>query len=225
MKALKIALLGSAFLFGAAAAASAADIYGKDGGGLKDEPYAYAPITWAGFYVGGHIGATLERPGLYHDHDFFIGTDIDNSLTGGVHFGYNWQTPSNWVYGIEADIGLIDDEVFDTDVTDYLATIRGRAGIANGNSLLYATAGIAFLGYSDDVVDFTGVDDTAVGFVVGGGIEHKLSSRFSIGVEGLYYNFSSDTDIDGADLDRDFWEIRARATYHFNAGGYDAALK
>lgn len=216
--------MGSAFLFGAATAASAADIYGK-GGGLKDEPYAYAPITWAGFYVGGHIGATVSDQASLSDDDFFIGTDIDNSLTGGVHFGYNWQTPSNWVYGIEADVGVIDDEAFDTDISDYLATIRGRAGIAAGNSLLYATAGVAFLGYSDDVVDFTGVDDTAIGFVVGGGVEHKLSERFSIGLEGLYYNFSSDTDLEDVDLDRDLWEIRARATYHFNAGGYDAALK
>lgn len=224
LKALKFALLGSTFLVGVATAASAADVYGKDGG-LKDEPYAYAPITWAGFYVGGHVGATVADSLKQTDGDFSEGVEIDNALAGGVHVGYNWQTPSNWVYGIEADLGLINDDVEDIDITDFLATIRGRVGIASGDSLLYATAGVAFLGYSDDVVDEIGVDDTAVGFVVGGGFEHKLSSRFSVGVEGLYYNFSSDSDFEGVDVDRDFWEVRARATYHFNASGHEAPLK
>jgi len=145
----------------------------------------------------------------------------------GIHIGYNWQTPSNWVYGIEADLGIVNDEIEDEDVTDYLATIRGRLGYAFGNSLIYGTAGVAFVGYGDDLQD-AGSDDTAVGFVVGGGVEHKLSNNFSLGVEGLYYNVSSDGEniFDGNfDIDRDFWAVRARATYHFSADRYDAPLK
>lgn len=229
LKALKYALLGSAFLFGAVSAASAADVYQRDGG-LKDEPYAYAPITWTGFYVGANVGATFgDELDIETENSGNFSFDIDNALMAGIHVGYNWQTPSNWVYGIEADLGIVNDDVEDEDidVTDYLATIRGRLGYAYGNSLIYGTAGVAFLGYGDDLQD-AGSDDTAVGFVVGGGVEHKLSNNFSLGVEGLYYNVSSDGEniFDGNfDIDRDFWAIRARATYHFNAGGYDAPLK
>jgi outer membrane immunogenic protein len=225
LKALKYTLLGSAFLFGAVSAASAADVY--QSGGLKDEPYAYAPITWAGFYVGANVGATFGDE-LDVDTEFESFTlDIDNALMAGIHIGYNWQTPSNWVYGIEADLGIVNDEIEDEDVTDYLATIRGRLGYAFGNSLIYGTAGVAFVGYGDDLQD-AGSDDTAVGFVVGGGVEHKLSNNFSLGVEGLYYNVSSDGEniFDGNfDIDRDFWAVRARATYHFNADRYGAPLK
>jgi outer membrane immunogenic protein len=133
------------------------------------------------------------------------------------------------VYGIEADLGIVNDDVEDPDidVTDYLATIRGRLGYAYGNSLIYGTAGVAFVGYSDDLQD-RGSEEAAVGFVVGGGIEHKLSSNFSLGVEGLYYDFSSEginVTAGDFDLDRDFWAIRARATYHFSADRYDAPLK
>jgi outer membrane immunogenic protein len=223
---LKYALVGSAFLFGAVSAASAADVYQR-GGGLKDEPYAYAPITWTGFYVGANVGATFGDE-LDVDTEFESFTlDIDNALMAGIHIGYNWQTPSNWVYGIEADLGIVNDEIEDEDVTDYLATIRGRLGYAFGNSLIYGTAGVAFVGYGDDLQD-AGSDDTAVGFVVGGGVEHKLSNNFSLGVEGLYYNVSSDGEniFDGNfDIDRDFWAVRARATYHFSADRYDAPLK
>jgi outer membrane immunogenic protein len=155
--------------------------------------------------------------------------DVDNALMAGIHIGYNWQTPSNWVYGIEADLGIVNDDVEDPDidVTDYLATIRGRLGYAYGNSLIYGTAGVAFVGYSDDLQD-RGSEEAAVGFVVGGGIEHKLSSNFSLGVEGLYYDFSSEginVTAGDFDLDRDFWAIRARATYHFSGDRYDAPLK
>jgi outer membrane immunogenic protein len=229
LKTFKYALVGSAFLFGAVSAASAADVYQR-GGGLKDESYAYAPITWTGFYVGANVGATFgDELDVDTELTGNFSFDIDNALMAGIHIGYNWQTPSNWVYGIEADLGVINDENEDLniDVTDYLATIRGRLGYAFGNSLIYGTAGVAFLGYSEDVQDF-GSDDTAVGFVAGAGVEHKLSSNFSLGVEGLYYNFSSDgNNLENGDfdIDRDFWAIRARATYHFNADRYDAPLK
>jgi outer membrane immunogenic protein len=229
LKAFKYALVGSAFLFGAVSAASAADVYQRDGG-LKDEPYAYAPITWTGFYVGANVGATFGD-GLDFDTEKSgdITFDVDNALMAGIHIGYNWQTPSSWVYGIEADLGIVNDDVEDPDidVTDYLATIRGRLGYAYGNSLIYGTAGVAFVGYSDDLQD-RGSEEAAVGFVVGGGIEHKLSSNFSLGVEGLYYDFSSEginVTAGDFDLDRDFWAIRARATYHFSADRYDAPLK
>jgi opacity protein-like surface antigen len=63
----------------------------------------------------------------------------DNKLLAGTHFGYNWQTGST-VYGFEADAAFKDN------IDDYLASLRGRIGIASHRVLLYATAGVAFAG-------------------------------------------------------------------------------
>jgi outer membrane immunogenic protein len=226
-------------VFAAAGAANATDVYSK--GSFKDAGFGYAPITWTGFYLGGHAGVSLtdELAFSYKDEglDVLEGFSLDNAFVGGVQIGYNRQTLSNWVYGIEADLSFLDDGLDgDIDLTEFLASLRGRLGIASGNSLVYLTGGVAFLGYSDEFTrvfsdEFTKFDDTAIGFVVGGGIEHKFRSNFSVGIEGLYYNFSSDIEdtahcgcFQTADLDRDFWVIRARASYHFTSG-YDDPLK
>lgn len=214
--------------------ANAADL---DRGGSKDE-FPYAPATsWAGFYAGGHVGVTLDDEVLFSSAaggNFLAGFGTDEALMAGVHIGYAWQTPSNWVYGIEADLGIIDDELvvnelvaeneLKFELTDYLTTVRGRLGIANGDSLLYATAGVAFLSYDDEAAEQLG--DTAFGLVVGAGYERKFGRNFSLGVEGLYYDLASDVDLDGEkfDVDRDFWAVRARATYHFDRE-YVGALK
>jgi len=104
------------------------------------------------------------------------------------------------------------------------------------NFLLYVTAGVAFAGFDDKTVvmsigdhykkslEFGG--DSEVGFVVGGGAEYKLSSNWSIGVEGLYYVFGDgdDTKAHGNDWkeykivhedDNDLFVVRARLSYHF----------
>ncbi len=118
------------------------------------------------------------------------------------------------------------------DLTDYLASLRGRIGYAFDKALVYATGGVAFLGYSDDIADGLD-DDVAVGYVVGGGVEYKLTNNLSVGVEGLYYNFSSDfnsaveaEEFEGfsAELDRDFWTVQARLNYHFTPA-YSEPLK
>ncbi len=202
LKHLGFGLIGALALTAVTPAADAADVYRRDGG-LKDAgPVDYLPpIMWAGLYAGVNLGAAFD------DNE-----DSDAEAIGGGHLGYNWQGPSNIVIGIEGDVDFADD-------IDYLATIRGRLGYAFGPTLAYATGGAAFIGFDED-------SDT--GFVVGGGLEHKLRENVSFGVEGLYYNVSSDGEniFDGKfDIDRDFWAVRARATYHFSADRYDAPLK
>lgn len=240
MKSLKSAALGAVLLMGAGTvhSANAADIYGN--GSLKDAPAAYMPsITWTGFYVGGHLGAAFfdekgkshkkecqETPGdddvqvealvvdgnsdCYEDTPSLarrIGRDSDGddldetSWLGGLHLGYNWQRASGVVLGLEGDVSFADD-------IDYLASFRGRLGYAVGNTLFYGTGGIAFIGLEDGFGD----DDSSTGWVAGLGLEHKLRSNLSVGLEGLYYAFD---DIDGFDDgELEFWTVRARLTYH-----------
>jgi outer membrane immunogenic protein len=216
---LKSALLGATILVGATAAASAADVYER-GGSYKDTP-AYVPVsTWAGFYAGIHAGTnfddTVEIDGAPFD-------DVDSGFLGGLHVGYNWQR-GNVVFGIEASASYLDDETDGVEVTDYLATVRGRLGYAFDRTLVYATGGVAFLGYGDDVTDGFGLDDNNVGYVVGAGFDHKITDKVSIGLEGLYYSVDSEIANSGVDLERDFWTVQARLNYHFGSR-HDEALK
>lgn len=225
MRTLKAALLGATFLIGAAATASAADVYQPEPvGSYKDAAPYYPAITWTGFYVGGHLGGTFGDELNVDGED----VDIDNAFMWGAHVGYNWQTPSNWVFGLEGDLSGINDEIEGVDITDYVATVRGRLGIARGATLFYGTAGLAFLGYDDNLFEEATGDELedAFGFVAGGGLEHKFGNNFSLGLEGLYYDVSSDVDSrEGEeDLDRDFFTVRARLNYHFGSS-YEAPLK
>jgi outer membrane immunogenic protein len=82
-------------------------------------PPVFVP-TWAGFYIGGHLGygeADFDtRVDLNYFDDFDINEDdsysFGNSLSpdglvGGVQGGYNWQI-NQLVLGIEADISFTD---------------------------------------------------------------------------------------------------------------------
>jgi outer membrane immunogenic protein len=72
--------------------------------------------------------------------------------------------------------------------------------------------------------------------VVGSGIDYKLRENVSLGVEALYYSFEDHGILNGAnpagepvlvnaDLDRDFFTVRARLTYHFGGDRYSEPLK
>jgi outer membrane immunogenic protein len=225
LKTLQTALLGASFLIAVAGSASAADIY--KGGSLKDAPVPYVPaITWTGFYFGVNAGAAFGDRNASIDWDEFETEHFkndDSSFIGGLHVGYNWQKPGGWVFGIEGDVNFADE-------IDYLATIRGRLGYAMDSTLIYATGGAAFIGADDAFED----SDSETGWVAGLGIEHKIKPNFSIGLEGLYYDFGNGDDFRVVDEfgnegdahvdDLTFWTIRARLTYHFGER-YEDALK
>ena len=193
-----------------------------------------------------------------------------NGLIGGVQGGYNWQFNS-LVFGIEGDFSFTDwsqkSEVFDSaDVLDlgfsglegveyaagnasveidFLASVRGRLGMAFDNFLIYGTGGVAWadadararVAVLDDSrnpdleTEWTGKESfDDIGFVVGGGMGWMvIPQTFSVGIEGLYYFFDEsktlidDTiDYDDGELDvkataslDDAWVVRARADFHF----------
>jgi outer membrane immunogenic protein len=218
LKVLKSALLGATILVGATVAASAADVYER-GGSYKDTP-AYVPVsTWAGFYAGIHAGSTFDDTSKIEDTN--VEGDVDDAFIGGVHVGYNWQRSSPWVFGVEASLSYLDDD----DITDYVATFRGRLGYAFDRTLVYGTGGLAILGFNEDIA-FAGLnpDDTAVGYVVGGGIDHKISDKVSIGLEALYYSVDAEGENFTNDLERDLWTVQARLNYHLGSR-HDEALK
>jgi opacity protein-like surface antigen len=175
------------------------------------------------------------------DSATFESDETERSFLGGVHIGYNWQNGTR-VYGLEGDVSFAKG-------VNYLASLRARLGHAVDNTLFYGTAGVAFVGFKDKTIDvdsdyFDNSYDIAgekkVGLVVGGGVEHKLTSSVSIGLEGLYYffgdsSFGAESGIYSTDFygcgygkcyrdqhkkkfdhedDNDLLVVRARLNYH-----------
>jgi outer membrane immunogenic protein len=231
---LKSALLGAVFLAGMSTlmTANAADVYSR--GSVKDSgPVDYRPaISWTGFYVGAHAGGAFSDA---FDIELSLGgasdseeLEVDNTWLAGVHLGYNWQSTGGLVLGVEGAWSFLggDRSVEDSDVEvddQWLASIRGRLGYAFGQTLVYATGGVAFLNSDKEELFGNLFDETTTGWVAGAGVEYKIRQNVSLGLEGLYYAFEEDSvtlgQIEGQnlnlDVDRDFWTVQARITYHF----------
>lgn len=131
----------------------------------------------------------------------------------GGQIGYNVQTSGNLVLGVEGDFTLLnaDDSSQSGPVAttlfpslsydygngidaEYMVALRARAGVAFGQTLVYATGGWAWTraefaasiesngGYDKAVV----VKDTLDGFTVGGGVEHRFSDALSARLDYSY---------------------------------------
>jgi outer membrane immunogenic protein len=160
-----------------------------------------------GFYIGGNIGV-LTHIARRHDTDGFL-TDnsgwvsSDTNIAGGGQIGYDWQCGSRvlgvvWDWnGANVNRRINDnpndpsDNHFSTKLSWY-TTIRGRAGMAVCNSLLYVTGGFAIAKHKtrwhDDPDDFH-FSDTRLGWTGGVGAEFALSRCLTWGVEFLYLHF------------------------------------
>jgi opacity protein-like surface antigen len=162
------------------------------------------PTTnWSGGYVGVQLGVN-HHVGKIHDRVFDnFGGDYALPTFGGVGgavVGADMQMGS-YVFGALADFNLLtnskkdvnsDGDVFKSDV-DWIATVRGRGGLATGNSLLYLTGGLAIadanLLHDDDDVEPFNISSTRFGAVGGIGVEHKISENLSLSTELLYTRF------------------------------------
>jgi outer membrane immunogenic protein len=194
----------SAVTFGALAVATqvnAADLYA--GGGLKDPVYVSGP-TWAGFYLGAHLGVATADNRVDDVNNAFgalNGAKWDNATTGfvgGGQAGYNFQY-GNIVFGPELDFGglaISNKQVFNathyTTVGDgFLLNVTGRLGYAFGPALLYVKGGYAYwdgdIGgdANSNLYRKSGSD----GWTFGGGLEYKVTPTWSVKAEYLYADF------------------------------------
>jgi len=225
----KIALAAAAASILLTGAASAADLAARPYTKAPPPP-AVVVYNWTGFYIGGNAGYAWNHttvsatPNAAFAEDFsgttaFIAANHPsglnkNGFTGGGQVGYNWQA-GQWLLGVEADINYVDSKrsfafgagnvvplsVTGSVATDWLATFRGRVGLAVDNVLLYATGGLAVaeLKY-DETVAVTGnnsglgtfassVRDTKAGWTAGAGVEWGFAPNWSAKFEYLYTQF------------------------------------
>ena len=198
-----------------AGAANAADMP------VKAMPTKAPPVVtydWNGFYIGGYYGNSVQETKAHTDPPGDpVGTrpgvvDINSQgLTFGATAGYNWQFDPRWLVGIEADIGDMgldktsreyDDSIIDGSKATWYSTLRGRFGYVTGPSLLYVTAGGAWVHVTDTFGGATALRNvvavpaianttTASGFTAGGGIETKLSRNWTAKTEYLFIDVGS----------------------------------
>lgn len=140
-------------------AASAADL---------SAPYTPPPATtytpppswsWTGPYAGLVGGYGWATPG--------------NGWEGGGYIGYNIQTNTHLVVGVEGDLlaaGKTDN--------NWDATLRGRVGYAFNRVLLYGTGGVAFGGLQN-----LGASSTNTGWTAGVGVEAAVTQNVTARVE------------------------------------------
>jgi outer membrane immunogenic protein len=177
----------------------------------------YTP-NWTGFYAGVNVGALSARSQLdgyfptsadfnyCWDGGFVCGSGSQSALgvLGGVQIGYNLQS-GQWVYGLEADIGLSSAKKTATGGSygytmdngiEAFGTARLRVGYAFDHALLYATGGLAYAKTRDSFSGATGGYSFAdvgwrAGWTVGGGLEYMINRNWSVKGEALYYDLGS----------------------------------
>ena len=149
-------------------------------------PYPSAPFagySWAGPYLGVNLG-------------YQWGTTVNNptspsGVQGGIQGGYNWQV-GQFVFGGETDLQLsAADEVFAPwkFANPWFGTLRGRAGVAMNNVLLYGTAGLAYGGLRAESALMT-ESKTHIGWTAGVGMEVGFTQNWTAKIEYLYVDLA-----------------------------------
>lgn len=174
-----------ALIFGNIASyAQAADYYGR-----RSTPYTVnQPLnmySWAGPYVGGNLG--------YAWGDVTNSTGTPSGVSGGVQGGYSWQF-GQFVVGAEADLqatGVAKTFAAYKFSNPWFGTLRGRAGFAMNNILIYGTGGLAFGNVRAEALALS-ESQWAGGWTVGLGAEVGLSQNLSAKAEYLYVDLNND---------------------------------
>jgi outer membrane immunogenic protein len=221
--------------------------------------------NWGGWYAGGHIGgawgtstvnnAFVNGAAPIVNQQAFAATSPQLSPTGfngGGQIGYNHQV-DRWLFGIEADASYTSLRQSRTATapfptggalttsssvgSDWMATLRPRAGYAVDRTLFYLTAGLALtdLNFASSYADTTGqsanadFSKTRVGWVAGAGIEHAFTKNWTAKVEYLYTDFGKQSatsplvaggapanGLVAQDIDLKTSTLRGGLNYHFS---------
>jgi len=180
---------------------------------------------------GGAVLDTLE--GSAELDGFLVGGTVGfNAVFGSVLVGL--EADGSWTE-IEGDSDPFSDtsDSFSEGSVEWLATARGRLGFVLDSFLIYATGGGAFAGVDTTITDVSeagddrDVENTFVGWTVGGGVEVGFGESWSLKAEYLYADLGEeefdivpgDGPLDGtvisSDLDLDLHIVRGGLNYRF----------
>lgn len=202
---MKRILIAGALALAAGGQALAADLP-QPGPPPPRAPATYVPapvpvFTWTGIYIGANGGYAFGQSNWTSPAP--IGSTGNFSTSGflaGGTLGANYQW-GQFVLGIEGDGDWTNINgstsngscaVFAcTTQGDWLATVRGRAGYAFNQVLLYGTGGAAFgnLQASSGTLPFS--NSTQTGWTAGAGIEYAFTPNLTAKIEYLYVDLGS----------------------------------
>jgi outer membrane immunogenic protein len=189
--------------------ASAAESSDTSDNSSSNNGWAY---DWSGSYIGVSAAYAMGSHDTLGVGGLDTGSqDLSGTALGGF-VGQNYQL-SRIVLGTEMDFSKSDiSGSFDlpgslvactgagfrcgTDVSWY-GTFRGRAGVAIGDFLPYATAGFAVGGVNSS---FNGpgldanVSGLGVGWVLGAGLEYAVMKNLNVRAEALHFDLSDVSD-------------------------------
>lgn len=148
---------------------------------------------WTGAYGGLNLG--------YGDVDATGDLDGDD-VTYGVHFGYDYDF-GDYVLGAEIEYDDADIDLGSGVNTESVTRLKMRAGYDLGRTLVYGTAGAAYL--ESSVGDQTGA-------FIGVGAAYQATDSITVGAELLGHRF---IDIGDTDVDADATTFNLRASYRF----------
>jgi len=200
-------LLGSAAGLVMTGAALAADLRGS----ISPAPYY---TNWSGFYAGVNGGYVFNwgRDAVLINDSFALHTEHEGGLFGG-QVGYHWQWTPEWVFGVETDLDWAGingtanaGSAAAVQRINSLGTLRGRAGYALENVLLYVTGGVAYgrtelatsatLNGGCGPVGFCGSaasTEWMIGWAAGAGFDWAFLPRWSFRTEYLHFDLGSRT--------------------------------
>ncbi|MDB5542805.1 MAG: porin family protein [Devosia sp.] len=230
-------LLASASVLAICGVANAADLIVDESAPVDVVSAAH---DWSGVYVGASVGfgtGTVDWTGdFFDDITDAPGGSLDGSFdvsgwTAGVQAGANVQFDM-FVLGVEGDINWANitgegenigpgpDFTVPSATIDWIGSLRGRAGVAIDQVLLYGTAGFAFAGGEFGItnLDFAGDDQTgdinATGWTAGFGAEVALDENLSIKGEYLFTHLTPDEVIFDMPADPEYLATNADIGIH-----------
>jgi outer membrane immunogenic protein len=180
----------------------------------KAAPMAQSVYNWTGFYLGGTAGGGIANSDHLDPDDFFEGNTKFQEAFGtvGLTAGYNYQF-GHTVLGIEGDYNwanvdktrALDSSFGDGESAttrfrmNEFATLRARGGLAFDQTLIYATAGVAFAHIQNSstffdentAVEGASEDKWKTGLAVGGGVEFALTHNWTLKGEYMLMQFQN----------------------------------
>jgi outer membrane immunogenic protein len=171
---------------------------------IKAPPRAAVTTTWAGFYIGAHVGygfanTAVSAPDVGLDGRI-IGVGGKGWAAGGLA-GYNVMISPRWVAGIEVDGSWQNIKTRATPFgpgteaelkLDWSASVRGRLGfLMTPTTMLFGTAGWSWseLKFSNNLIPES-LSHSVNGAQVGFGVETMYAENWIIRTEYLhsFYN-------------------------------------
>jgi outer membrane immunogenic protein len=195
---MKRIFIAGALMLAAATQALAADLP------APGPPPPYYPVVpfynWSGFYLGINGGGAFGNSNWSDPIDGATGNfTVSGFLIGGT-VGFNYQIGS-WVLGVEGDgdWANLTGTTFNascagfgcTTQSNWLATVRGRAGYAWDRVLLYGTGGAAFANVhaAGGVLPFS--NSSQAGWTAGVGVEYAIWPNWTAKLEYLFVDLAN----------------------------------